>query len=185
MKLTLANVRLAFPQLWEPSSFGEGKPAYGAAFIFPPNHPAKKALDEACKEVAKEKWGAKWEPIYKAIEKADKLCIHDGDTKAQYDGYEGNFFVNARNAARPSVKDVDGKTPLVQDDGKPYAGCYVYAYIELYAQDNQYGKRINATLRGVQFFKDGDAFAGSTPAGDDEFEDLAAGADGGDENLLG
>lgn len=175
MKVTLANVRLAFPALFEPEAFGDSKPAYQAAFIFPPNHPAKKLVEEACVAVAKEKWGAKWEAIYKSIEKSDKLCIHDGDTKVQYDGYEGNFFVNARNAARPSVKDVD-KTPLVSSDGKPYAGCYVYGYIEIYAQDNEYGKRINASLRGVQFFRDGDAFAAGAPASDEEFEDLSAGA---------
>lgn len=178
MKLTLPNVRLAFPAIFEPTVVGDSdKPAFGAAFIFPPGHPSEKAIKDACISVAKEKWGAKWEAIYKGIEKADKLCIHDGDTKAQYDGYEGNLFVNARNPSRPSIKDRDGVTPLVQADGKPYAGCYVYAFIEIYAQDNKYGKRINATLRGIQFFKDGDAFSGSAPAQDNEFEDLSAGID--------
>lgn len=47
------------------------------------------------------------------------------------------------------------------------------ASIELWAQDNkQFGKRINAQLRGVQFLRDGDAFAAGSPASEDEFEDL-------------
>ena len=38
--------------------------------------------------------------------------------------------------------------------------------------DNQYGKRINATLRGVQFVSDGEPFAGGQPADADEFDIL-------------
>ncbi|MDC5277565.1 DUF2815 family protein, partial [Acinetobacter baumannii] len=68
----------------------------------------------------------------------------------------------------------NGKTPLVQADGRPYAGCYVNAAIELWCQDNNYGKRINASLRGVQFLKDGEAFAGGGVASEDDFEDLSA-----------
>ena len=173
MKLKLKDVRLAFPQIFVAGTFDGSDPAFSAAFIFPPNHPAKKQLDDACLAVAKEKWGTKADAIYKAIVAADKLAIHNGDTKAQYEGYEGNYFVNARNKVRPTIRDLDGVTPLDEADGKPYGGCFVVAHIELYAQDNKYGKRINATLRGVQFYKDGDAFAGGTPAGDDEFESLA------------
>jgi len=29
-------------------------------------------------------------------------------------------------------------------------GCYVNALLELYGQDNKYGKRINASLKGIQ-----------------------------------
>jgi tripartite-type tricarboxylate transporter receptor subunit TctC len=47
---------------------------------------------------------------------------------------------------------------LTEDDNKPFAGCYVNATIRLWAQDNQYGKRINAQLRAVQYVKDGAAF---------------------------
>jgi len=68
------------------------------------------------------------------------------------------------------------RTPLVAADGKPYAGCYVTAIVELWPQDNQYGRRINATLSGVQFERDGDAFGGSAPASADDFDDLSSGA---------
>ena len=176
MKLKLKNVRIAFPHLFVASAVNEGDAkAFSAAFIFPPDHPAKAELDDACKAIAKEKWGAKWEAIYKSILAGDKLAIHDGDKKAEYEGYEGNFFLNARNKTKPTVRDVDGITALEEASGKPYAGCFVVAHVELYAQDNSYGKRINASLRGVQFYRDGDAFSGSPPAGDEEFEALDAG----------
>ena len=40
-------------------------------------------------------------------------------------------------------------------------------------QDNAYGKRVNASLRGVQFAGDGEAFGGGRPAEVDEFEDIS------------
>jgi hypothetical protein len=170
---------LAFPQIFTPGSYtGQDSKAFSSAFIFPPDHPAVKQVNDACTAVAKEKWGAKWETVYKAIKASDKLAIHDGDTKADYEGYAGNLFVNARNKVKPTIRDRDGATELTEADGRPYGGCYVVAHIELYAQDNEYGKRINASLRGVQFYKDGDAFAGGTPASDDEFDSLAVDDEG-------
>jgi len=173
MKIKLENVRLAFPALFEAKTVnGEGAPAFSAAFLMSPDHPAIKTLQAAFEKMGQEKWGAKWPTIKKTIEAKDAFALHNGDSKAEYEGYEGNFFVSARNKTRPVVLDRD-KSPLVESDGKPYAGCYVNASIELWAQDNNYGKRINASLRGVQFLKDGEAFAGGGVASADEFDDLA------------
>lgn len=176
MKIKLQNVRLAFPQLFEAKTVnGEGEPAFSATFLMPNDHPAVAELRKAFETVGKEKWGAKWPTVKKEIEAKDRLCLHDGDTKADYAGFEGNQFVSARNKTRPLVIDRD-RSPLTAADGRPYAGCYVNASIELWCQDNNYGKRINASLRGVQFYKDGDAFAGGGAASEDEFDDVAEGA---------
>jgi hypothetical protein len=67
------------------------------------------------------------------------------------------MFINARSDKRPGVVNRD-MTPLTKDDNKPYAGCYVNATVRIWGQDNQYGKRINAALRAVQFVKDGKPF---------------------------
>ncbi|MFN7341429.1 MAG: ssDNA-binding protein, partial [Opitutia bacterium] len=106
-------------------------------------------------------------------ESAGKLLVQDGDVKADYDGYPGNLFVNARAKTRPLVID-EQRAPLAEQDGKPYAGCYVNASIELWPQDNQYGKRINASLRGVQFARDGEAFAGGGAADVNDFDEVDA-----------
>ncbi len=173
MKVKLSNVRLAFPALFEAKTVnGEGAPAFSASFLLTPDHPAIKELLDAFEKMGQEKWGAKWPTVKKTIEAKDAFALHNGDSKAEYEGYEGNFFISARNKTRPVVLDRD-KSPLVESDGKPYAGCYVNASIELWAQDNNYGKRINASLRGVQFLKDGEAFAGGGVASADEFDDLA------------
>ena len=59
------------------------------------------------------------------------------------------------------------RTPLTAKDGVIYPGCYVNVSIDFWAQDNSYGKRINAQLRGVQFVKDGERLGGSVAAADD------------------
>ena len=174
MKLKLKNVRLAFPVLFEARAQNSGdKPAFSAAFLFPPDHEAHKLVNDAIDQVAKEKWGAKADVTLKTIRAADKICLHNGDTKANLAGYEGNLFINARSATRPGVFDADGSA-LTQYDGKPYAGCYVHAIIDLYCQDNSYGKRVNASLAGVMFAKDGEAFSGGGAASADDFGDLVS-----------
>lgn len=179
MKIRLENVRLAFPVLFTPRAADPAKPgdlSFSAALIFPPDHVARKAVSDGCIAVANEKWGTKASEYLKTMVAGDKLAIHRGDTKAQYEGYGGNYFVNTRNEARPTVLDRN-KSPLVEADGRPYAGCFVNAVVELWAQDNKYGKRINASLMGVQFLTDGDAFSGGGVADADDFESLEAGAD--------
>lgn len=171
MKITLKNVRLSFPDLFEPRAFQPGMEArYKATFLVPKGSDMDKAVNAAIASVAKEKWPKTWEKVLAGIKgNANKFCYQDGDTKS-YDGYEGMMAFSAGNKARPTVIDRD-KTPLSKDEGKPYAGCYVNAVVELFAYDNT-GNGISASLGGVQFVKDGEAFSGGRPASADEFEDL-------------
>ena len=80
--------------------------------------------------------------------------------------------MNAKNKTLTYVINRD-KTQLNPDDGVIYAGCYVYAVIDIWAMDNKFGKRICASLSGVQFYKDGDAFTGGGIASDEDFDDLS------------
>lgn len=182
-RLMLKNVRLAFPSLFEPSAIvgndgKPGKPRYGATLLIPQDHPQVAEIRAKMIAVAKEKWVAKAADVFKGLEKADKLALHDGDTKSNYDGFAGNLFLaaNSQESARPTVID-QNKAPLQPKDGKPYAGCFVNVSVDFWAQDNNFGKRINAQLRGVQFLRDGDAFAAGRPADSDEFEEVTEGAD--------
>ena len=170
MKLKITSARLAFPQLFEAKTVnGEGKPAFSASLLLDPADPQVKTIHQAIDAVAKEKWGPKADALLKQMRAGDKVCLHDGDLKSSYDGFAGNLYVSARSQTRPLVLDAD-KTPLTEADGKPYSGCYVNAVVELWPQDNNYGKRINARLTGVQFLKDGEAFAGGGSASEDDFE---------------
>lgn len=178
MRVLLRDVRLAFPSLWKATApKGGGEEAFSASFLMPNNHKQIAELKAAFKTLAKEKWGAKADGILKTMEATDKLCLHNGDGKADYEGFEGNQYVSSRSKIRPSVFDQQ-RQDLNQADGKPYSGCFVNASIELWAQDNSFGKRINAQLRGVQFLRDGDAFArGGRAADADEFDEISAPAE--------
>ena len=81
--------------------------------------------------------------------------------------------IKASSGKRPMVIGTD-RAPLTEDDGKPYAGCYVNAIVELWGQDNQFGKRVNANLLAVQFVKDGTPFGNGVTASVDDFDDIDA-----------
>ncbi len=182
MKVKLTNVRAAFMNVFEPKSVdGSGDARYSVAFILDPKGPYIAEIKEAIKTVAAEKWKDKAGAVLnKLVEekriayKAGPLTDKSGDV---YDGFEGMHSLNASSKKRPVVADTDG-SPLTAADGKPYSGCYVDASVEFWAQDNQWGRRVNATLRWVQFRRDGDAFAGgATPVSSDEIADISSGTD--------
>lgn len=180
MKVKLQNVRLSFPDLFTAVQFqGTGPFNYRASFLFAPDSQAKKDLDAAIKAVAAEKWGKKADAILAGIlPNPQKCCLVDGNTK-EYDGYEDMFALSAskkQESGRPLIIDRD-KTPLGVADGKPYAGCYVNATVEIWAQDNDFGKAMRAELTAVQFAKDGDAFAGGAQGSEEDFDDLSADAE--------
>jgi hypothetical protein len=180
MKVKLANVRLSFPDLFKAVQYqGEGPFNYRAQFLVEPGSANHKAIEAAIKEVAKAKWAAKADAILKSIAgNSQKYCYIDGDTK-EYDGYAGMMALSTtrqQEKGRPLIIDQQ-KNPLTEADGKPYAGCYVNASVEFWAQDNSFGKAIRCTLLGVQFAKDGDAFGGGAAPSADDFDSIEAGAD--------
>lgn len=124
------------------------------------------------------KGGIAWAQVKEQLKAQDKMCLHRGEvTQAGKPEYAGMFFVKANNKSRFTVLDGD-KRPLVAADGRPYSGCYVNAIIDIYVQDNSYGRRINATLTGIQFYGHGDSFEGGAKAADpSEFGIVATSAD--------
>jgi hypothetical protein len=183
MKIAINNARLAFPVLFKAEQFnGIGEPAYSCSLLLPPGHPAIKAIEDGIEAVGSEKWGKGWPAVKKTAEKKDLNCLHDGDLKSKYAGFEGNMYVSTRASEdkRPTVVDRN-RTPLTAADGKIYGGCYVNAIVVLWAQDNQFGQRVNAQITGVQFFADGDSFGGGAMAASaDDFADVTDGADADD-----
>lgn len=171
MKVIIKNARLSFPGLFEATAFKPGdEPKYKATFLVPKGSQQAAEIEAAIKQVLTEKCGKKAEAVLNQIRhNPNKFNFQDGDTK-EYDGYEGMMALTAKNSARPLVLDRD-KTPLSAADGKPYAGCYVTASVEIFAYDSS-GIGVSATLKGVQFVRDGDAFGGGAPASPDDFDDL-------------
>lgn len=163
------------------------KPRYNCGLLLPANDKQVAEIEKLEEElVLNHDWKGDDKPadILRLLRKKDRLALHDGDDKSKYDGYAGMRYLSPSADTRPTVVDRD-KSPLTKEDGKVYSGCYVNAKIELWVQDNNWGQRVNCSLLGVQFVKDGDSFgAGTAPASPDEFPDLDAGDDGSDP-LLG
>ena len=165
-KILLSTVRLSFPSLFRKAVFNGDETKFEATFLInkatqgPKIKDIKAAIDAAIKDGLK---GAKLPP--------DKICLKDGDD-IDYAGYAGHMSLKASSTKRPMVLDRD-KSPLTEADNKLYAGCYVNASLELWVQNNQYGKRINCNLLGVQFMKDGEPFADGVKGSLDDFEAFA------------
>jgi hypothetical protein len=180
MATRLKDVRISFAQgLFDPQALEAGAtPKFNCHFIFLPDHPALAALKEAVVTAAKAKWPNNWQAVLQQLQAADRVCVRDGASKADKaygEAYKGAFFVTASNEIRPTVVDCvagpDGKArPLTKADGKPYSGCYVNAEVDVWAMDNKWGKRVNATLMGVQFLRDGPRLSGAGVSAPSAFE---------------
>lgn len=162
MKVHLKNVRLSFPSLFQRSNFDGQEGKYEATFLIPKSDKATKAkIDEAI-EAALAAANIKVP--------AAKHCLKDGDD-SEYEGYAGNWSFKGGNNKRPTVIGRD-KSPLAEDDEVIYAGCYVNAIVDVWVQNNKFGKRVNGNLYGVQFVKDGESFGAGPVDVTDDFDDI-------------
>lgn len=163
-QVILTNVRLSFADIFRAKSVNEGEPRFSANFLLDKEGDKKQIekVEAAIKSLVDSKNKGKKLP-------ADKVCLRDGDEK-DYDGFAGHMFISAANKKRPTVVDRDN-SPLTEEDGKPYSGCYVDGVVRLWWQDNKFGKRINASLEVVRFRKDGESF-GAAPVSASVLPDL-------------
>ena len=172
--MMIKNARLSFPHLYRAHAFNPGQtPKFSATLIFDADGATAEAVKAEIKAVAEAKWGAKAPEVLKALNAQNKLCLRSSEEKADLEGFEdGTLFINASSTKRPGTFNRD-RSPLAEDDNKLYPGCYVNAAVEIWAQDNQYGRRINAELKGVQFAEDGEPLGGGgAPATADDFPEL-------------
>lgn len=168
-KIKMQAVRLSFPSLFNTAKFGgEDTGKYEATFVLDKVEHAeviagiKAQIDRLMKEELKSKVPS------------DKLCLKDGDEMGRPE-FEGKYTIKASTKKRPLVINRD-KSPITESDNVIYAGCYVNAIVSLWAQNNNYGKRINAQLDGVQFCRDGEAF-GDGAVSVNEFDAFGSGSD--------
>ena len=183
--IKLKNVRLSFPQLFKMRSFREGQdPRFEATFLLDPSDKAHakiiKGVEAFGNAASDEQWPKgrpkKCIPCYGLAE----------DFDLDYDGYEGMYKISTSANAKNPVQVYDRGRQLLEVNANgiepniPYAGCYVNATITLWTQDNEYGSRINANLRLVQFAKDGDAFGAAAANAEEELDILDDDEDGDD-----
>lgn len=178
--IKLRNVRLSFPHLFTPRKNTDPKnpdaaPKYEAAFLLHKKDHAsviaeiKRATQQL---IAQKKWApatVKGTPLAEAESKVN------AQTNEPYDGYDADHvYVSARSKGRPLVVDKLNNT-VTEEDGIIYAGCYVNANVDIYAYDKvaAHGRRVCASLRAIQFCRDGEPFGSSTRDANEEFGDVA------------
>ncbi len=169
--------RLAFTDsLTEAKDFkGDKKFKFRCKFLTPKESTASKDILAAVLSVATAAWKDKATKELEILKAENKLCFTNGDIKG-YEGYPGNYVLSATNKIQP--KYFNGVPERLSPEAAAklfYSGCYVIAKVGIWAQDNEWGKRINCNLRGVQFYAQGEAFTGGGVAGDDEFEAVPQG----------
>ena len=153
-ELVIKNARLSFPSLFKPSAFDAGaQPKYSATLILDKEDDAAAiaTLRQLVSALANEQWSKLPKKVF--------YSLQDGDTLDRAE-YEGKYIVKANNKKRVPIIDKD-LTALVEEDERPYAGCYVNAKVRFYAWSNGTSFHgVLCSLEAVQFAKDGDSFGG-------------------------
>lgn len=177
MQVMLKNVRLRYADVHEPREQQNGGLKYAATVLIDKNDAANtKAIRDAMRAAATDVWKDKASNVLSSLEK-NRKCLRDGDTYTNDDGevragFEGQLYVVAKSKNKPKIFD-PARKELIAADGKPYPGCYVNVLIDVYATAKREagGNGVFAELKGIQFWRDGDAFAGgSAPVSADAFE---------------
>ena len=192
MKVKLNNVRIAFINNLRTAGeyeAGDGKYRYSATFLIPKGSAHDKAIEDAIKAVAIEGWAKKADAMLESIRgNANKFCYQNGDLK-DFDGFEDHMYIAAhrkRDDGRPLLLDnvLDPETQKIArlvdsngewlpgKEGRIYAGCYVNATIDIYAQTKT-NPGIRCGLQGVQFHAAGDSFSGASRGNEDDFDAAA------------
>jgi len=174
--VTVPRARLAMPSLFAPNlRFDPENTQCDAKLLIAPDDPIVPVIKAAMLKVAKTKWGVKGESQYKALDAADKTCLHKGDAKSDWEGFDGMLYIAAKTKPNKRPKLLGPQLQvLTEDDGTLYSGCYVKAQFNIWAMDNGFGKRLNAELLIVQYVGKGDAFSGGARPDESEFDEIAA-----------
>jgi hypothetical protein len=184
----LKHVRIAFiDDLFEPGQFeGQGDFRHTATFIVEPGSANFKAVEEAIAKEATAMWAKKADSMMEDIRGNKNKCSWMKNKKDKtgevYDGFEDRWALSAVRKQKDgaplflhNIKDPStGRAQrLTGKEGIIYAGCYVNAKVELWAQSGKYSG-MRCGLLGVQFDGPGDSFGGASRVSDDGFDAIEA-----------
>lgn len=183
--ILVADVRASYPHLDEPwAKKPTDTKAYSITGILPvkTHQPAIDLIDEYMTDMLKEN--------NKGVDIKD-------DAKFQRDGgptkkpeYVGAFIVATRETEKPTVLHPDKSEMESPAEIKKEikAGYYIDLLFQPWFQDNEHGKRVNASLRAVRLRREGPLIAEggiSKDAAISSFDDDDEGGFGGDDDDMG
>lgn len=160
-RLTVTG-RIKFPEdLFEPKDY-DGNLRYGCGVLVEKGTPMAKTLNAAVEAV---KSAGSLGNV-----SAERVCVSDGD-ESEFEADHGHLVLRCGNNKRPKVVNRN-LVKLPADNDVLYAGCVVNVDVEIWAQKNKFGKRVNADLLGVQFVREGDRIGGGTQPTSSNFKNL-------------
>ena len=181
-RIKVKQVRLGYPVLFTPKGFKgedgkEGTPKYSCLFYL---HKSRNKVDiaatkaeiaavHAASTLAKHKFPAEKVALREVPE--DKIDEEGKITGTDMVAAE-YLVLSASNAKKVPVVNKNPAQTISEADDIVYAGCYVNASVSFWVQNNQWGKRINGSLEGVQFFADADRFGRAPVDAEKEFENI-------------
>ena len=184
----LKHVRIAFiDNLFEPAQYeGKGDFRHSATLIVEPGSANDKAIQDAIQKEALALWGKKAESMLEDMRGNKNKFSYMKNKKDKngevYEGFENMFALSGIRKQQDgaplflhNIKDpATGKAQrLTGKEGIIYAGCYVNAKVEMWAQGGTYSG-MRCGLLGVQFDAAGDSFGGASRVSDEGFEALEA-----------
>jgi hypothetical protein len=184
----LKHVRIAFiDELFEPGQYeGKGDFRHTATFIVEPGSANDKAIQAAIQAEAVAAWGKKADTMLEDLRGDKKAYSYQKNKKDKtgevYEGFEDRYALSGVRKAKDgaplflhNVKDpATGKAQrLTGKEGVIYAGCYVNAKVEMWAQAGTY-RGMRCGLLGVQYDAPGDSFGGASRPSDDGFDSVDA-----------
>lgn len=184
----LKHVRIAFiDELFVAAPYeGKGDPRHTATFIVEPGSANDKAIQAAILSEANVAWGKKAEAMLEDLRGDKKAYSYQKNKKDKtgevYDGFEDRYALSGVRKSKDgtplflhNIKDPEtGKAKrLTGSEGVIYAGCYVNAKVEMWAQSGTY-RGMRCGLLGVQFDAAGDSFGGASRPTDDGFDSVEA-----------
>lgn len=184
----LKHVRIAFiDELFEPGQYeGKGDFRHTATFIVEPGSANDKAIQAAIQAEAVAAWGKKADAMLEDLRGDKKAYSYQKNKKDKtgevYEGFEDRYALSSVRKAKDgapmflhNIKDpATGKAKrLTGKEGIIYAGCYVNAKVEMWAQAGTY-RGMRCGLLGVQYDAPGDSFGGASRATDDGFDAVDA-----------
>lgn len=191
-EIKLLGVILSFAELFDPADDRKNDAGELITGQYKCNGLMKKGTPETAANTAKIKAAAEQVKLAKYHSadkfpkyKPDKVCLRDGDQE-NWEGYADHLYISCNSPEQPVLRDrvkgQDGKwVELTKANGgmkKLYAGAKVNMIVRVWAQDNTYGKRINAEIKAVQFVAHGTPFSGRAPIdADDAFDEDDVGGD--------
>jgi hypothetical protein len=172
VKIKLKNVRLSYAHLFKAKKFDKDSDApakYQTRGIIDPDSKIGEInvnlIEDAIDDVIEAKWGKRPTKL-----KDDKLFAKYSDRDEEDPDMRDMYIISASNERKPLCLDRDGED-VVESDDVLYSGMYADVIVTVWAQDNKYGQRVNASLEGVKERGEGARLSGGAPIDRREFDD--------------